>query len=171
MAIAALVLRHQAISSNNANCIGPVSYKNITSVRSNIRKQNYILKKKYPVIWGLMCTLPGNLTLLSSHCKWGTWWWNWCVPNLQHSLRNDRVPTGIILYMHPSNERRHYNVMSSHWLGAYTKWSRVAVISLSNIHQATQPFATQPFGWYDNFCYQCWFTFIIWIEGTLGGTI
>ena len=46
----ALVLKHQVISILNANlnihCIGPVSYKSITLMLDNIRKSNYVLKKK-----------------------------------------------------------------------------------------------------------------------------
>ena len=35
----------------------------------------------------------------------------------------DDTVAGIILCMHPANEGQRCNVMSSHWLGAYIKWS------------------------------------------------
>ena len=40
------------------------------------------------------------------------------------------ILTGIILYIHPANERQRYNVTSP-WLGAYTKWSMLSSASSS----------------------------------------
>ena len=60
------------------------------------------------------------------------------VPNINHrllyyswgpgSLKASLYYPGIILYMRPANERRHYSVTQSHWLGAYTEWSLVITL-------------------------------------------
>ena len=63
----------------NIHCIGPVSYKTISHKVNSIRKWNHILKKNYPVVYGLMwyCGL-----LILGHVGWG--WLNQFTPFHYH---------------------------------------------------------------------------------------
>ena len=62
----------------NIHCIGPVSYKNIRVELNNMSQYNYILKKKFPVVKGLM-SMYQNVSLRPIIL---------CFPSLSHLPSN-----------------------------------------------------------------------------------
>ena len=86
-----------------------------------------------------------TFSLKKMHFKWSSGKWRPFCPGLNVLMKTCDLwhdfslillygvwLIGIILRMHPTNERECYNVtVITHWLGAYTKWSLIDVKSTS----------------------------------------